>query len=97
MKIGSLVECIDGYPGAIVDNCYPIAKGDILTVRAIGNDINKCPNGSIDVPIIFHEHINPVCRCGCGVEMVYDARDFRELQPPMDISIESLISEPQTV
>lgn len=97
MKVGSLVECIEGYPGAISANCYPVMKGDILTVRGIGKHL-ICKNHPTNyIPILFFEHTNPYCGCGCGSEMCYDARDFRELQPPMDVSIESLISEPETV
>lgn len=96
MKPGSLVECIDGYPLAFLQDCAVVKKGDILTVRGINSIDIKCPNGDY-IPIVFYEHINPECPCGCGAEMVYNATDFRELQPPMDISIESLIQEPQTV
>lgn len=96
MKIGSLVECIEGYPGAISCNCYPVKKGDILTVRDIGIYFST-HYGKGYTPIVFEEHKNPLCACGCGCEMHYDAEDFREIQPPIEIKIESLISETQTV
>lgn len=39
----------------------------------------------------------PECNCGCGRKAVFHKKNFREIQPPMDIKIEDIISEPVNV
>lgn len=88
MKIGSLVECIshksEGYP-----NHIGLKVGDIYTVR----DIVKCKCGCISPPAIYLEEVINI-ESGLGQEYGYDIEDFREVQPPMSVSIEEIILQP---
>lgn len=89
MKVGSLVTpiyCQDGiwYENSKIEKSHPGPKnGDICTVTFIGN-----------------------CTCGCGEIAInlaewpnnknFVASEFAELQPPMDVCIEEIMSQPAT-
>ena len=92
MQVGSLVELIDdnwNYSDRIV----PV-KEVIYTVRELPED---------RIGILLEEIINkkeycrfPSGKAGYG-EPGFIIKRFRELQPPMKISIDELIQEPLTV
>lgn len=83
MKLGSLVECVSmSFP---LDDDHIIKGvqaqiGSIYTVRGI--DICPWTND----PIIFLEEIISKIEDTTGQEWGYDMQDFRELQPPIDLS-----------
>lgn len=90
MKIGSLVECILQFKHQPGFEEIPVI-GNIYTVR----DMRITPlNGSDVMGILLEEIVNPLYNFIEGFsEGSFGEIGFRELQPPMDISIESLISE----
>lgn len=93
MKVGSLVECIKDFSIFRQNRkfekyeTFPI-KGNIYTVRGIPNDR----------VILLEEIINPIKPYNDGnKECAFDMEGFREIQPPMEINIEELMSEPLSV
>lgn len=94
MKFGSLVECIVSCTGFRYVNGIPtklmpsINKGEILTIETL------IPSDSLGtVGIAFSEHdpvFHPVNKKQCGSPI----RNFREIQPPLSIDIESLTEQP---
>jgi hypothetical protein len=88
MKIGSLVECIDDNWDLRNGEKMPV-KGEIYTVRAIVRWEGQ-------VGLKLEEVVNPVMNYVDAVaECSFDARYFREIQPPMNISelLENLQTE----
>lgn len=86
MKVGSLVELVkddwdfnNGYP----DEVYPV-KNKIYTIRTIDK-----------FGVRLEEVINPIHHyCDMGyAECAFKISRFRELQPPMSISIESFTTQ----
>lgn len=95
MKVGSLVEVVKsdggirkGYDGSIGQKCNPINVGEIYVVRGI--DEKTFPG---HIGIYLEEKvgdIDPIVKKEFG----YLSTIFRELQAPLEISIESLIEQP---
>lgn len=93
MKVGSLVECVktptikEGFkwPDRVK---WVVTKGNIYTVREI--DTN-CPDYKDSTRILVEEgivgyHIN-------GTEYGFSPTYFVEIQPPMTVDIEELLTE----
>lgn len=101
MKVGSLVECIDSIDYESRYSTYlhtfKVArrmgyvfpkKGSIYTIREIIEDDPK------ELPsVLLEEIVNPIV--AAGFEIGFDIKDFRELQPPMDLTV--LMDEVQKV
>lgn len=87
MKVGSLVECQrDLIPVGeqIIAGCKPCYKGFRGHVREMDED------DFVTVIILLEEIINPFHHK--GKEWGYDARDFRELLPPIP-NVEDWVKE----
>lgn len=84
MDIGSLVECIETfeYEEGLV---YPV-KGAYYVVRDI-----LALNGGIGLHL--EEIKNPIKTYSDGVEKAFDIKGFKEVQPPMTITLKNLIKE----
>jgi len=89
MKVGSLVECIDDSTPPEGWECIPPIRKNIYTIRGI----TPCHDakGSLGLGIHTEEVIN-LCN-PFGFEYAWAIERFREIQPPMEISIESLLEE----
>lgn len=86
MKVGSLVECINDQYFANQDICtgFP-KKGSIYTIREIFASDS-------DTGVLLDEIVNPLFKFTDGIaEPGFHIRRFRELQPPMKISIEQFM------
>lgn len=95
MKVGSIVEVVKsdsgvrrGYNGLIGQRCQPINVGEIFVVRGI--DDKTLPG---HIGIYLEEKLGEIDSI-INKEYGYLSTIFRELQPPMQISIESLIEQP---
>lgn len=88
MQVGSLVQLKQGEIISKPNN------GEVLPAHGIVYTIREM---SIDQPVAITllEIVNPRIR-GNHEEVMFLAVDFIELQPPMTIKLEELISEPQT-
>jgi len=84
MKVGSLVELVDDSRWTLPKAPFekPV-KGRIYTVRQVIN----CPT-AIGIRL---EEIYGRNYLGHKTEIMFDAKRFRELQPPMEISIEAIL------
>lgn len=97
MKRGSLVECIKSVKGfALINGEYKrtardVCKGEILTVSELMPVYDDTgPNGQMCLEFIEIERfIHPVCNVPCG----YPPEFFREIQPPMEVTIEQIITQ----
>lgn len=88
MKIGSLVELVnDNWNNNTNAENYPV-KGKIYTVREIGVRHEDRVRY-----LLLEEVINPLCPL-FGAEPGWKPSRFRELLPPMEISIEQILEEP---
>lgn len=87
MKVGSLVMLLDRKVVAIAPiGVYFPANNIIYTVRSIepGETLpNEC--------IRLEEIVNPIAPN--GREWAFNVKNFRELLPPMEISIESILEK----
>jgi len=87
MRVGSLVECINsnGY------NCPQLVQGQIYTVRAVV----VCNCGECKNPLLHLEEIKLDHNPFTGEEYAFDSEDFREVQPPLNISnlVENIVSQ----
>lgn len=99
MKVGSLVECVkgparQGYQDSL-GNTYDFPQpeiGIIYTIRAFTHYLG------VNSGILLEEIVNPEINWGLGIygEASFKTTRFREIQPPMDIKIEDIISEQVT-
>lgn len=91
MKTGSLLETVQDAGGWICaksnKNVSGPSKGDYVIHDGV------CPDDESCILLVEYPHI---CECGCGGRGTYPEYYFREVQPPMDIKIEDIISEPVT-
>lgn len=89
MKPGSLVECIHKGPWKFISDggIYPNGPKykEICTVENIIED-----SEGVWLVLVEYTDVNPFT----GYRYDYEMALFREIQPPMDIEIESLISQP---
>lgn len=100
MQPGSLVEVVcscDGYAyvnGVSQQMAENISIGEILTISEItpGLDIDGKTQESVILSEKWH-NIHPVLGLKCG----FDKLHFREIQPPMEVSIQDIISQPENV
>lgn len=84
MKIGSLIICVDDSPGE-VDGGITLVNGNFYVISAIvanGNGLQLEEDSNMP-PDIEPDSYG------------YYTRRFREVQPPMTISIEELLTESQ--
>jgi len=89
MKIGSLVECITNF-----SNAFEIKSGlvicpvqhDLYIIR----DIKECKPEN-DIGVHLEEIVNN--KNNHGIEFFYSIHGFKEVQPPMKIDIEELMTE----
>ena len=89
MKVGSLVECQCDFSKYSMPFKVPL-KGGIYTVR----DIIPCKQGNDG--LLLQEIINEPSQLFNGNrEPSFGSIKFRELQPPMTISIDEILKEPQ--
>lgn len=91
MEVGSLVECIKGFPVSKAEGYNVPEQGHIYTVR----EVDKYTDG---YGILLEEVVNEkslLLDKGRAVydEMSWHSKNFREIQPPMTINIENLIYE----
>lgn len=88
MQVGSLVECIkaDGFDKNIgIYNKLPV-KGKIYTIRGFSEG---SPAG-----VWLEEIVNPEHHYIDGFgEVSFNINRFKELMPPMSISVESVLEE----
>jgi len=87
MKIGSLVELIDdnGFSSRGKREKLPV-KGKIYTVRWVG----KCLEGNDSLRL--EEIVNQITEYRSGyTECSFKVYRFRELQPPMEISLKNIL------
>lgn len=97
MKRGSLVECIQSCKGlALINGDYKravrdVCKGEILTVNELIPQYNDMgPTDQMCLEFVEIERfIHPVCNVPCGYPIEY----FREVQPPMEVTIEQIITQ----
>lgn len=82
MRVGSLVVCVNGFPGD--EDCKPVVEGKIYMVRTI--DVDVC--GTIGIRL--YEIVNNI-NTHNGVEFGYRSDRFRELDTPISISIEEFV------
>lgn len=97
MKVGSLVECIDG---KLIHNTIDKLpkEGEVYTVRTI-------ERVGCDVFIRLDEIVNPIRECRNSVTLAvtgekkpqFNILRFRELQPPMAEEIAELMEECQSL
>lgn len=85
MDIGSLVECIANFEETESEVIIPI-RGNIYVVR----DILAFEDG---LGVYLEEIINPKKKYLDATERAFSIKGFREIQPPMQISIENLVQE----
>jgi hypothetical protein len=88
MKVGSLVECIKSFTAKETNGENVPILGNIYTVRditKIGGNVGLRLEEIINYPQLYKEG---VFECAFFIER------FREIQPPLDIDIESLIETP---
>lgn len=86
MKIGSLVQCIKDFPNSKKNGFNVPVKGNIYTIRAFDNDSQ--------IFILLDEVYNKMEAFSDGYgEPSWLAKNFIEIQPPMNIDIENLIHE----
>lgn len=88
MKVGSLVECLEDLQKYTTYGEITPVKGNIYTVREIfesGGDVAIRLEEIFNTPQLYNEGF---------IECGFYIKKFRELQPPLDIDIESLIEEP---
>lgn len=95
MKVGSLVELVDDnwprpvYTNIVNKGCRFPVKKTIYTVRAF-------PTAD---SIVLEEIVNPIIfgklgRGGTGwAEPTFSVKRFKELMPPMEISVEEILKE----
>ena len=86
MKVGSLAECTDNANighGMIIPQLHTL-----YTVREIRKGIDD------EYGITLDEITNHLCVM-TNAEWAYIIERFKEVQPPMEISIESLLEEPE--
>jgi hypothetical protein len=87
MHLGSLVECIKGFPVSKRNGLNVPEKGIIYIIRGF------YPNCD-GLGVFLEEVVNPQQHFVQGyMEPSWDAKSFREVQPPMNIDIENLIHE----
>lgn len=87
MKVGSLVECVNDKPlSYTVPGPMPVV-GNIYTV----SDIFKTPMKGLIFIRVDEIELDVKDRPYIG----FDISRFREVQPPMSISIEDFLMEPQ--
>lgn len=97
MQVGSLVECISAYMDYSVAD--PISKGEILTVKNMFENIEiieGIANKTGKILLEFYEKHTDYCK-PIGTNYGYDSEDFVEIQPPMEVSIEEIISQKDKV
>jgi len=92
MRVGSLVQCIKGFPVSKAAGYNVPEKGLIYTIR----EVDTYADG---FGILLDEVINGnefFLDKGKTVydEMSWHSQNFIEVQPPMNIDIENLIQEP---
>lgn len=92
MQVNSLVVCLESHPNYISRG---VCKGNIYTVTSIfKNNPNSFykPNHPLitlaEVPIEMNHN---------GTPMGFEIQDFAEIQPPTDVHIEEIISQPEPV
>jgi hypothetical protein len=90
MKVGSLIECIDNSAPLRGWCCIPPIKGTIYTVRAIFRALD--PEGDFGYAITTEE-VKNTCNM-YGNEWGWSIERFREIQPPLKISLKDLLEEP---
>lgn len=90
MQPGSLLECRNK-EGWTCDISKKEVQGpafeEIVTFESPDHDPKYKDN-------IFLVEYGYKCTCGCGSSSSMPASLFRELQPPLNIDIESIISQP---
>ena len=96
MQKGSIVECIEKNNGLVLIKDKWEKVGFIIEVRTLLTirEIFTATDGS--KALRFDEisgFYHPILKKETG----FNIRKFRELQPPMTIRLEELISEPQTI
>jgi len=88
MKVGSLVKCIRS---TVIINPFwegtPAIAGEIYTIRDL------LPNPSNGAPVIYLEEMKNAINTFSGKEYGYSPDDFREIQPPMEVSLEQILQE----
>lgn len=84
MKVGSLVECIKSFEFATKELREVPKKGKIYSIRTIGKGVAR-KNKTF---VRLEEVVNPVVR---GIEPQFYIEAFREVVPPMSISVEEII------
>jgi len=87
MQVGSLVICLNGngwYSVQTNQSCLGPRLNEIVTISGFPK-----PNyiTFMEYPELWID----------GTTMNYPVQEFREIQPPMDIDIELIIKEPQTI
>jgi len=99
MQVGSLVECIDSTIGYIVAlgkqiPLSSLSKGSYYTIR----EIRPCRFSGV-LGVLLEEISNHIVmhKDGSASEGAYNINKFREIQPPMEISINEIISEKDKV
>jgi hypothetical protein len=88
MKVGSLVECIQGFADHELNGEIAPILGNIYTVREIveiGGNTGLKFEEIVNSPKLYKEG---------KFECAFVIDRFREIQSPMDIDIELLIEEP---
>lgn len=87
MQIGSLVKCLKGFPIAKAQGMNVPIKDNIYTIRGFDND--ECESF-----ILLDEVVNAKDAFIDGYgEPSWLAKNFKEIQPPMNIDIENLMQE----
>ena len=87
MKVGSLVEYVDNRPGLWSHICPMLVIGEIYTIRGF-NPHPMCPDS-----VFLEEIIGARWPTDPAYEIGYSISRFREVQPPMKISIDELLKE----
>lgn len=97
MKVGSLVECVvqleNWHPLHIQNNTQVPIKGEIYTVRWIGP--GKHPGYEDQTFLLLEEVVNKEIKFLSfdPEEPMFAIEYFKEVQPPMKVSIEELMEE----
>lgn len=94
MQVGSLVECVHECTNDQTDYVIPIIVREIYTIRWIGTGQCKV-TGRLEKAVRLEEIINNTSKD--GLEYVYRASYFKEIQSPMSISIDEIIKEPEII